>query len=95
MATNVKIYDQSETKLISYKQALIRDIVPLSLLAVLQVLALFIEPNSWGIFVYISLVMSFILLFWSILEIISILFDSKKRAIHDFIAGTVVLKVNS
>jgi uncharacterized RDD family membrane protein YckC len=95
MAMGVKIYDKSEKKLISYKQALIRDIVPLSLLVIIQLLTQFVVTNSWGIFVYISFVMTFILLSWSILEIITMLFDSKKRAIHDFIAGTVVLKVNS
>lgn len=94
MVMGVKIYDKSEKKLISYKQALIRDIVPLSILVFLQLMALFV-PNSWGIFMFISFVMSFILLSWSILEIITMLFDSKKRALHDFIAGTVVLKVNS
>jgi uncharacterized RDD family membrane protein YckC len=95
MAMSVKIYDKSEKKLISYKQALIRDIVPLSLLMIVQVISYFINPYDWGLLVYVSIVMTLFLLFWSILEIITMLFDSKKRALHDFMAGTVVLKVNS
>jgi len=34
-----------------------------------------------------------LILIWSLLEIITMLFDRKGRAIHDFIAGTVVLRI--
>lgn len=95
MATNVKIYDQSEKQLISYKQALIRDSVPLSILVLVQVLSLFTSMEDYGWMLFIGMSMLFLMVFWSILEIITMLFDSKKRALHDYMAGTVVLKINS
>lgn len=93
MAMNVKIYDKTEKKPITYKQAVIRDIVPMSILVILQLLSYFINPNDLGVLIYVSFVMTFLLISWSILEIVTMLFDSKKRALHDYIAGTVVLKV--
>ncbi|MPQ48892.1 hypothetical protein GCQ56_17985 [Marinifilum sp. N1E240] len=94
MVMDIKVYDVSETKVISYKQALIRDIIPLSALLVLHGLSYFTTINSIGILIYMSIVMSLILVFWSILEIITMLFNKKRRALHDFIARTVVLKMH-
>jgi hypothetical protein len=33
-------------------------------------------------------------LYWAILELITMLFNEQRRAIHDFIANTVVVRVN-
>lgn len=95
MAMGIKIFDQSERKLISYRQALIRDIVPLTLVVITQLLTLLVVPTSLGILTYISIFMGFLIGAWSILEIITMLFNDKRRALHDLIAGTVVLKVNT
>lgn len=95
MIMNIKVYDVSETKVISYKQAILRDIIPLSCLVVLQALTYFISTNSISLLVYISVTMSLLLVVWSLLEIVTMLFDEKRRALHDYIAGTVVLKLHS
>lgn len=95
MIMNVKIYDKTEKKQVTYRQALLRDIVPLTLLVITQIISFFTNPTEWGGLVYLSFVMSAILLTWSLLEIVTMLFDSRKRALHDHIAGTVVLKINS
>jgi uncharacterized RDD family membrane protein YckC len=95
MIMNVKIFDKDEKSPISYMQALLRDIVPLTLLVLVQLLFVFISPGDLGILWYVSMVMMFFLLFWSLIEIVTMLFDSKKRAVHDYIAGTVVLKINN
>lgn len=95
MVMNIKIYDKTEMRNISYRQALLRDIVPLSLIVIIQIISYFVNPQEWGMLVYLSFIMSGILLTWSLLEIITMLFDSRKRALHDYIAGTVVLKIKS
>lgn len=96
MITKVKVLDVSEGKL-SYKQAALRDIVPIL---------------GWPIGIYGSFQVAFgglgfeetfsspmfmthfyILFGWVILEMITMLFNKKRRAIHDFIAGSVVVKV--
>ena len=93
MVMNVKIFDKDEKSVITYKQALLRDIVPLSIIMIIQFLSFFGNSTEMGLIYYISTVMGFFLLSWSLLEILTMLFDSKKRALHDYIAGTVVLKV--
>ncbi len=36
----------------------------------------------------------FILLVWTATEVITMLMNCKRRAIHDFIAGTIVVRTN-
>lgn len=94
MIMDIKVYDVSESKDVTYTQALLRDIVPLSALVILHFLSYAVDIKEIGILMYISIVMSVTLVFWSILEIITMLFNHKRRAFHDFIAGTVVLKLH-
>jgi uncharacterized RDD family membrane protein YckC len=94
---NVKVMDVSEKRLPSLRQALLRDIgeiVP-STLALIYVIYLVIshrysEPFStsshWPIFA-----LGFANLGWFLLEITTMLTNSKRRAFHDLIAGTVVV----
>lgn len=93
MIMKVKLYDKSEKKQISFTQALLRDITPIGFLVITHFLAYLQEANGWNSLFYISLSVSFLLFFWLILEPVTMLFNSKKRALHDYIAGTVVLKV--
>jgi len=95
MLMDVKIYDKNEIELCSYKQALLRDIIPMGILFIMQLIAIFIDPSEMGIIMFISIVLSVVIVFWSILEIVTMIFDSKKRALHDYIAGTVVLKLRA
>ncbi len=94
MAMGVKIFDKSEKKLISYKQAFMRELVPLSILGLLQLFSLFGNLEEWNFWIYLTILMSWIMMSWALLEIGTMLFDKKRRALHDYIAGTVVLKVN-
>ena len=95
MITSVKVLDLSENKL-SYKQAALRDIVPLldwpigiygSYQASFGGLGFAEEFTSLPMIIYFS-----ILFGWALLEIITMLFNKKRSAIHDFIAGSVVVK---
>jgi uncharacterized RDD family membrane protein YckC len=93
MFMGIKIYDKSENKIISLQQAFIRDCVPLSLVIILNILSYFIRPLEWDFITKISWIIFFLAISWSLLEIFTMLLNKKRRALHDFIAGTVVLKI--
>ena len=104
MLTKVKVLDVGETALPSYKQAILRDtgVVVFHLLGtMLLAVALFsgtypkdlaaVDPESPELPWYEvgAAIASFA---WFILEILTMLANRKRRALHDFIAGTVVVK---
>jgi uncharacterized RDD family membrane protein YckC len=99
--TNVKVMDVSEQRIPSLKQALLRDIgtIVSSTLALIYVMYLVVshrysEPFStsshWPIFA-----LGFANLGWFLLEITTMLTNSKRRAFHDLIAGTVVVRTDA
>jgi uncharacterized RDD family membrane protein YckC len=94
MVLGVKVWDVSESRLPSLKQAFLRDIGSV----VPRVAAL-------GYFVFLVISQRFVSLdqvhklpgvivnwvdFWFLVEVITMLTNEKRRALHDFIAGTVV-----
>ena len=84
----IKVLDVSETRLPSWRQAVLRDSVWLGLEVLGLVLAVVdfvnLEWLAWGV-VNASLL-------WVILEITTMLLSPKRRAIHDLLAGTVVVR---
>ena len=95
----IRIMDFKSEEKINYHQALMRDIVPIILVNLFFIASTII---TWGVdfttysfttFGYIIMfVPGFMLIIWSILEIITMLFNPKNRALHDLIAETVVIK---
>lgn len=94
MFMGIKIFDKDERVKISFMQAVLRDIVPLGLTLALYIIfsPLVLSDGSESVTLS-ALSLMYILAIWSIVEIISLLFNKKRRALHDFIAGTVVLKI--
>lgn len=98
MITGVRVLHKSEERNISIGQAVVRDIVPLcALIASLAHLAFFGMPEDEtelsGIsaaIVYATAIASFT---WWVAEIVTMLFNARRRALHDFIARTVVVRV--
>ena len=97
MALDIKVVDAKNEGCISFKQALLRDCVPIIVLVLMLFSTLFIpvvtaadEIPHWVI--YLLFGFSFTLIGWHLLEIITMLFNDKRRALHDFIAGTVVIR---
>ncbi len=101
MVTRVKVLDVSETAL-SWKQALLREAVPI----VLQVVDIpFIVPAiaaGWSpvrpdspqpptLVIWFQSAAGF---GWFLAELVSMLTNEKRRALHDFIAGSVVVRVD-
>ena len=59
----------------------------------LYILSLFELLHNKGMLSSIGLVVMALIITWSLLEIITMLFNKKGRALHDMIAGTVVLRI--
>ena len=94
---SLKVVNYPDEKEINFKQALLRDIVPVSLIAI----ALFIQfivpiaqnSNIQAVVYYLLVFISVIHNIWYLLEIITMLFNKKRRALHDFIAKTIVIRL--
>jgi uncharacterized RDD family membrane protein YckC len=93
----IKILTFPEELSITYKHAFIREL-PYTILIIADIsinIAVILQPELIynqpvilfeGIFNYAGLL-------WIVVEIISMLFNDKKRAVHDLIAKTVVVKI--
>ncbi|TQV71418.1 RDD family protein [Aliikangiella marina] len=97
MLVGVKVVRDSDEGPINFSHAFLRDMVPLILLTLLLGLTTFTNPiesdgsvADW--YLYGVFVISSVAIFWSLVEMLSMLFNEKRRAIHDFIAGTVVIR---
>jgi uncharacterized RDD family membrane protein YckC len=85
----IRVLDHLTEAKISLKQAVIRDSVPLAV--ELATLIGFVFHQSGGSVIN-GLVENYNA-YWFFLEILTSLFNDKRRAIHDFMAGTVCVKV--
>ena len=100
MALHVTVMDIGERVHIDYVQALKRNIVPLGITILLILpghLYLILTGNAALMqtgqsFTPYNLILSFINLGWFLAEIFSVLVTAKRRAIHDFIAGSVIVR---
>jgi uncharacterized RDD family membrane protein YckC len=96
---HVIVLDVSEQRIPSLKQAILRDIVLIVSQSIL--LANFIRVMiSTGSVKHIDdqmgwfgQALSWATFVWFLLELVTMLFSSKRRALHDLIAGTVVVEV--
>jgi uncharacterized RDD family membrane protein YckC len=92
MAMKVKITDQSETKSITFLQAFMRDSVGM-VISLVAVIFLYFQFDNIQLIEkgYDDFLMPWFFS-WIIIELGTMLFNRKRRAIHDFIAGTVVVR---
>lgn len=93
MIAGIKILDKSEATDINFSQAILRDVIPLIGVIILFVLSVFGLLDESGNATSSAIIFSSIILSWSILEIMTMIFNEKRRALHDYIAGTVVLRI--
>jgi len=97
MATKVKVLDLSEQRLPSLRQACLRDIGDIVLNALsLACLISFVTTGRFESQVDLMTGPAFPLSVcgfgWFLLVVVTMLTNSKRRAIHDFIAGSVVVR---
>jgi uncharacterized RDD family membrane protein YckC len=91
----IKVLDATETKNISIKQSIARDSVYLivQLIALSYFLVQSFTQNNNEIFITdFNDFSSTPLLVWTLLELITMLTNSKRRAVHDFLAKSVVVR---
>ena len=87
---DVKVLHVSETRSINLKESILRDIPFL----LIQVIALFyfVFPTPGNSIEHFSDFSSTPLFIWNLLELITMLTNPKRRAIHDFLAKSVVIR---
>jgi uncharacterized RDD family membrane protein YckC len=95
MLMKVKVLDASESA-VKFRQALIRDLPQLvstvgSFIFFYPLSPDEIDPNSPDYWKNPFFVLIFI---WGTADLLSVLTNDKRRALHDYLAGTVVVKVN-
>jgi uncharacterized RDD family membrane protein YckC len=94
--TNIKVIDLSESHGITIKQAVLRSLVPI-IFAVLGLITYFMiffdlsDLMNHPVVYPILYMEDHIGIFWMLAEFITMMVTIKRRAIHDFIAGTVVV----
>lgn len=99
MLTGVKVLDHDTETKINMKQALRRESVSLILnvlFASLTVSYLFSTNMSNSTFenlAYFTVFLSVLSFIWLISEFVTMLFNNKRRALHDFIGKTVVVRL--
>jgi uncharacterized RDD family membrane protein YckC len=88
--TFVKVVQSNdETKLLSLMQAFKRDIISIIfVLAEVVVIAFNLTETSFG-----EIVLFFGPFVWFIAEIVTMLFNNKRRSVHDFIANSVCIDI--
>jgi uncharacterized RDD family membrane protein YckC len=101
MIMKVKVVDNATEDNLSYSQSFMREIVPMVLVttSIILNLILFSDVDFKNFKVstlgYILILFpSGMLVIWSTLEIVTMLFDDKNRALHDKIADTVVIRTD-
>ena len=99
-AQHVKVMDVSEQRIPSLKQALLRDIgaIAFSRCGLAYFIYLVATKNYGGPDSLANhwplMVLGFAKLGWFLLEIVTMLTNSKRRAFHDLIANTVIVRVD-
>jgi uncharacterized RDD family membrane protein YckC len=95
----IRVVDNVTEQPITMRQAFLRDGVIIVLNISLLILALYEviggESAEPAFFQETRGALDFIALIWASLEIITSLFNQKRRALHDFIAGTVVVRTDT
>ena len=97
MRCGVKVVDVRTEMPITLRQAFLRDSVPLVLLMGLAIYTGAITSgmaHGSGPPLRMVVLLPMIALAWFGLEVLTMLTNEKRRALHDFIAGTVVIRTN-
>ena len=98
MVCKVKIVDAKTELPITFRQAFLRDAVPIVLNIALLPWDIQTEINQglapsqqhWSAIGFIGAVGGL----WFLIEVVTMLSNERRRALHDFIAGTIVIRTN-
>jgi uncharacterized RDD family membrane protein YckC len=93
--TGVKVLDISETKTLSIRQSILRDSFYLTIEVIGLLYFLFLVLQTEMTEYILNDYRNFAdqpIIWWTLIEIVSMLTNSKRRAVHDFIARSVVVR---
>jgi uncharacterized RDD family membrane protein YckC len=99
MICKVRVVDFESERPITFRQALLREGIPIAITSVVIVYQIFLwraaEQNPAqlarsGMFWLISSLPAL----WFLAEVVTMLMNEKRRALHDLIAGTIVIRTN-
>ena len=94
--TGVKVVDVSETRTLTFKQSVLRDVFYLGIEIVgLLYLAYLVFQTDKAEYLYNDY-RTFAdqpILWWTFIELVTMLTNSKRRALHDLIAKSVVVRI--
>ena len=88
----VKVVDAQSEAPISMKQAFLRDCIPFAIVVLILIHVLIMGPEAQIGNKSPTSFLSWTYLLWFIVEVLTMLTNSKRRALHDFIAGTFVVR---
>jgi uncharacterized RDD family membrane protein YckC len=96
MVCKVRILDAKTEKPITYWQAFLRDAVPIAFTVAYlpSQIRTVLHPVAKGVTKPDMLFVS-IFMIWFIIEVVTMLTNDKRQALHDFIAGTVVVRTTA
>jgi uncharacterized RDD family membrane protein YckC len=97
-AVNVKVFAVSEERIPSLEQSFLREIAGIiySAMWLMQFAHYVLATGSAvrGRIAFPSQILNRAWIWWLVIELGTMLANTKRRAVHDFIAGTVVLRIN-
>ena len=102
MVTRVRIVDAKTDNAISFRHAFLRDCIPILFTIpfvandTYELVTLRMRNETWpsGELSTAGAWAFGVVIFWLLAELITMLTNRKRRAIHDFVAGTVVVRTN-
>ena len=95
MVTRVKIVDAKTHNPISFRHAIMRDSIPtLFIIAFTVYHAYYFSIGTTSIPPRGLALLTSMFLLWYAVELFTMLTNEKRRALHDFIAGTLVVRTN-
>jgi uncharacterized RDD family membrane protein YckC len=96
-AMGIKVLDLDEKNIIGYKRAFLREsvwilaeIAALIWLSFTHTTSSIIIPGYDDTSTFIA-TLDFVIVFWFVAELVTMMFNKKRRAVHDFMAGSVVV----
>jgi uncharacterized RDD family membrane protein YckC len=94
MMTGVTVLREDNEEAISYRQSFVRESPYIALVSLgwISISYFIATKTSFAHYEQIGVLLGYAAAIWFTLEVVTMLFNDKRRALHDFIAGTVVVR---
>ena len=86
----IKVVNNKDESKIGFKQAFIRDVFPLLIMTYLFFAGTYENIDLFNINLLYLITSAYVI--WTLVEVVTMLFNKKRRALHDYLAGTVCVR---